>query len=599
MKTMGLLLGVILLSSAPLAFSQQRELIQIDRKASITPGVETPDNAGANSQTQGHDDQYGIQLFPKRGGDLDWGLALSGGGVRAAAFSIGAMKALFDKEIMRDIDVISSVSGGSYASYWLFTNYEKNKTQEFGHAAFNNDLFIQNVCELQKVGRSNPVHNKDYLRMIIKQVRGKRAEAFDDYKKAIELSFGNVPWGGVPTEKPLDFLTDKIADAPYFIINTTVRLSDKDKKRTEKLKYESSRVFEISPHFRGNPFIGFSDWTQGDKDNPSLSKSIAMSGAQEFFDTIGIRGDIKNFNEEVVAGEKLYLKDGGFSENLGALALIRRGIKNVIIIDAEADPAYKFDAYLKLKEMLAKELKINFCVPDIESFLGTTCNVEGITIPAKVSRKDVFSASPVSEGKAVRKAGEGTSIDTHIYYIKMSLPEAILPETFLDVDKCDKKCDAITEGQKIENERQCDLCPGAKPMLNRWCQDRPQTSKCDCKNKVLDCTKINLTLGTEGYKNLYKNLYTNIVWSYSKYLNNPTGLWLRAVTKSFNAAGRICYFLFNHSYCSVLSYNFPHITTFDQSYFSDQLEAFVGLGYLQAMKLEKRTDNRDKSLSLK
>ena len=41
-------------------------------------------------------------------------------------------------------------------------------------------------------------------------------------------------------------------------------------------------------------------------------------------------------------------------KNLGAIALIKRGIKNIIISDAEMDPNYIFDGYFKLKNELEK-----------------------------------------------------------------------------------------------------------------------------------------------------------------------------------------------------------------------------------------------------
>ncbi len=41
------------------------------------------------------------------------GLAFSGGGSRAIAFHLGCMKALNDCKLLADVDVISSVSGGS------------------------------------------------------------------------------------------------------------------------------------------------------------------------------------------------------------------------------------------------------------------------------------------------------------------------------------------------------------------------------------------------------------------------------------------------------------------------------------------------------
>jgi hypothetical protein len=49
------------------------------------------------------------------------GLSLSGGGTRAASFSIGVMKALKETNKLDQVDLISSVSGGSYANYWYFS----------------------------------------------------------------------------------------------------------------------------------------------------------------------------------------------------------------------------------------------------------------------------------------------------------------------------------------------------------------------------------------------------------------------------------------------------------------------------------------------
>ncbi|WAK00757.1 patatin-like phospholipase family protein [Methylobacter sp. YRD-M1] len=65
----------------------------------------------------------------------DWqpqiGLALSGGGQRAASVSIGFLESLYRYGILDKVDVISSVSGGSYAAYWWYTKHywagRKNK----------------------------------------------------------------------------------------------------------------------------------------------------------------------------------------------------------------------------------------------------------------------------------------------------------------------------------------------------------------------------------------------------------------------------------------------------------------------------------------
>lgn len=51
------------------------------------------------------------------------GLALSGGGTKAAMFSHGVLHGLHDAKVLERIDVISSVSGGSYAAFWYLSKY--------------------------------------------------------------------------------------------------------------------------------------------------------------------------------------------------------------------------------------------------------------------------------------------------------------------------------------------------------------------------------------------------------------------------------------------------------------------------------------------
>jgi hypothetical protein len=46
----------------------------------------------------------------------------------------------------------------------------------------------------------------------------------------------------------------------------------------------------------------------------------------------------------------------------------------------------------------------------------------------------------------------------------------------------------------------------------------------------------------------------------------------------------------NHAVWKRLGYTFPHTTTKDQTFYRDQLAAFVGLGYLQASKLKELID---------
>jgi len=56
------------------------------------------------------------------------GLAFSGGGFRATAFGLGALRALQDRDVLRDVRVVSGISGGSVlAAMWAYgpTSFEQ------------------------------------------------------------------------------------------------------------------------------------------------------------------------------------------------------------------------------------------------------------------------------------------------------------------------------------------------------------------------------------------------------------------------------------------------------------------------------------------
>ena len=48
-----------------------------------------------------------------------FGLALSGGGIRSATFSLGLLQGMADRNILPYIDILSTVSGGGYIGSWL------------------------------------------------------------------------------------------------------------------------------------------------------------------------------------------------------------------------------------------------------------------------------------------------------------------------------------------------------------------------------------------------------------------------------------------------------------------------------------------------
>ena len=47
------------------------------------------------------------------------GLALSGGGIRSATFSLGVLQGLAQLKLLRNVDYLSTVSGGGYTGSFL------------------------------------------------------------------------------------------------------------------------------------------------------------------------------------------------------------------------------------------------------------------------------------------------------------------------------------------------------------------------------------------------------------------------------------------------------------------------------------------------
>ena len=58
------------------------------------------------------------------------------------------------------------------------------------------------------------------------------------------------------------------------------------------------------------------------------------------------------------SSRQVYLTDGGHIENLGAYELLKRRCRLVVIVDAEADPAYAFSAYVTLQRYARIDLGI-------------------------------------------------------------------------------------------------------------------------------------------------------------------------------------------------------------------------------------------------
>lgn len=369
-----------------------------------------------------------------------WGIALSGGGMRSAAFNIGILSGLHQINKLKDIDIMSSVSGGSYAMSWYYLQkYYTGKEDSELFENLNSNIYQGHLLEHGRIGTHSDQAFLEYPEMTTKTLSNVLAIPFHwfanglfdwnlnlspyrkYYQNALEREFHVTPTSsngetmnsksslgvlvGVKKDKRVEFENVreylKENDLPSFVINTTAKIDDDD------LEYRSGKfsntIFEFTPFSYGSDSFGY----QYDNFPMDVHTAVATSGAA--FDSSRMPGEwawlsnvlnlnlgywIRNPNvkqskvvkhnllpfpfylfyrgKNDLRGTSIYLTDGGHSDNLGAFSLIRRMCKNILIIDAEYDPEYGFDAYYRLKRKLKSEFNINITIDGIDSLQTKT-----------------------------------------------------------------------------------------------------------------------------------------------------------------------------------------------------------------------------------
>ena len=387
----------------------------------------------------------------------NFGVCFSGGGNRSAAFAIGVLGALHDLGLLSKVDVISAVSGGSYALSWLLLQpfyhsacmsdpraaLPRVQEEMFDiHGPFQSylathakslaavnwvDLFFQlplilfgdiiafNVLRLLSLPFKGAVsfaaqnNAQSMLRTNYREGIQRTYQVFPDLgRKAppkrstlLETAFqaSEFLFLTIPDVPPVSFPTltafAQRAALPSFVFNATVT----PPKPGVGIPL-GDRIFELSPMGFGSNSCGYLTWEEterlgwepgarfekrlltqlGDRSvSPfatirNLNTAPAVSGAAVDAPNIaewklGWLLQLLNIGlAYVVPNPKdprrlVRLSDGGHSENLGVYALLRRGCRTILIVDAEYDPTYRFGAYQKVKQAAKDELDIELKSP--------------------------------------------------------------------------------------------------------------------------------------------------------------------------------------------------------------------------------------------
>jgi len=391
-------------------------------------------------------------------------------------------------------------------------HHRNTNVARFGFNSLDQQQFGRSICKIITTG--NFVSYPAMLRAAIDPFM-----TFPElYEGQLKRTFGQSDSTG--NWNITDFASDMTggSTAPYWVINATFVEPYAKSGWAEGL-------MEFTPLQKGNNAYGYSRWSQGQQ--LSVVKAVAISGAAA---RVFLNQRIPNLIDGVTQ-QTIKLSDGGHSENLGAVALIRRGVKTVIVGDAEHDSDYTFGAYTNLKSRL-NAWNLVLTIPELDEYLSNH--------PAGGSARHGLYKGVVTDKTGNKK--------TDIFYLKMSRPAVV---------------EAIVK-QDLHS------MPGASVSEKYFTQLRNTTGAATSENPngVWDCNHA-LPVTREEMSDWFK-------YSMASQYQSAQRSWRLRLTRSLNMPG--------------IYSDFPMHSTGDQSYYLDQSMGYVGLGYIEAEFLRPYID---------
>jgi len=271
------------------------------------------------------------------------GLALSGGGFRAAFFHLGVLAQMADQGLLRSVEVISTVSGGSIigALYYLHVKrlLERSSDQDITDCdyqdivvAIEND-FLQAVQQnLRMRTFVNPIKN---LKMSLPQYsRSDRiGELYDEYiyrrvldsEQSTSIEMRNLkiaPKGDKPDFYPKDDNAKRSAKVPILLINATTLNTGHnwrfEASRMGEPKRDGRVESEVDKNMRLRRAKSYGDIVEKQQ-NFELGIAVAASaGVPGVFTPLAVSGLYGTDSEKI----RVQLVDGGVHDNQGMQGLV-------------------------------------------------------------------------------------------------------------------------------------------------------------------------------------------------------------------------------------------------------------------------------------
>jgi predicted acylesterase/phospholipase RssA len=307
------------------------------------------------------------------------GVCLSGGGFRAALYEAGALKALIDAELWPQVSSLSSVSGGSILNAFLFVSEWKSEQSKNGVEDVPPDL--HGFCD--RIRKRGLFLISTFVMLILLFIL------------VIAVIWHRVPNVGVLIGSGLLFAA-AIAGSRGLILSHAIsvflsEVSALKKQELAKLsippriRLKKDRVFVFvatdlsdgSPFFVTTTSVGspFRGWCS--EIRISLPTVVAASAAVPvLFPTVGLnlsKGQFVGGLASVASSKKVWLGDGGISNNLGSDWLEHTGKPDLtVIIDASSfsEVKIKFPRSISTMVAIKSSMYANTIKPRLAGFRG-------------------------------------------------------------------------------------------------------------------------------------------------------------------------------------------------------------------------------------
>ncbi|WP_281638209.1 patatin-like phospholipase family protein [Flavobacterium marginilacus] len=319
---------------------QKSEIIEEGQNSCLT---------ALNLQADKNGDENSVKQKPQN----KVGIGLSGGGFRASLFHIGVLAALAEKDKLKDVEVISCVSGGSIigAFYYLKIKqlFESKRDEEIAQ-----EDYIQIVKEIEKEFL-DAVQKNIRMRLLtnffknVKMWKGdsysrsnRLAELYEEYfynpllpkNKRKDSEFINMsdlfinPFGN-ESFKLNDDNWKRMNKVPQLILNATAVNTGHNWQFTASWMGEPptyiSDEFDVKPRLRRMYYENAPE----DYQKFRLGYAVAASSCVPvLFQPLVLKGLYKNFDLELI--------DGGVHDNQGIASILEQECNEIIVSDASA-----------------------------------------------------------------------------------------------------------------------------------------------------------------------------------------------------------------------------------------------------------------------